>query len=359
MKERMSMLRKCLAGLFALGLLFVAPADARRICPILCSSAGTPSWVLAGAVVDIDFANNRAFGCSLSSCLSITRASNATDLLPSSASGYAYNIYGNNVLAISPTLGLLIFEARTNQLLNSAAPATQTTPSLANGTYTLWVNGSGSAQMSLGTGLGCGTGTATNGTPITFTITSPGTCIVTVVGSLNFEQLELGAFGTSGIITTGAVATRAADTITATGRLLSNLQTDPIWVLAQTSSVQNWAANAVIVASFPAFNRGLLQTNSGASNQLVSFDGTVLTATAGSGNFLGTAKSILTGDGTGRSLVINNGAVATDLGSPGTASTGMSIGALSGTSRFMDGNLTRLTVGKTRLSNAAAQALTQ
>jgi hypothetical protein len=111
----------------------------------------------------MDFANQQYYGCSPTGCLSISRASSGTNLLPSSASGFSYSTLGTNVLRITPTLGLLIEEPRTNQLLNSTAPATLTTGSLANGTYTLWVNGSGSATMSAGTATGCGTGTATNG----------------------------------------------------------------------------------------------------------------------------------------------------------------------------------------------------
>ena len=183
---------------------------------VLLNGSNVPSWVLSGASVDMDFANNRYYGCSLASCLSITRASAKTNLLPSSVSGFAYTTFGNNVLAIDSN-GLLIEESRTNQLLNSTAPATQTTGSLGTGTYTLWVNGSGSAQMSLGTGVGCGVGTATNGTPVNFTITVAGTCIVTVIGSLNAFQLELGTFGTSLVVTAGATGTRAADSVSLSG----------------------------------------------------------------------------------------------------------------------------------------------
>lgn len=329
-----------------------------------CTLVSAQGWLpLAGntPVVNLDFANNAYYGCTtLASCLTITRASNATDLLPSSASGYVYNTYGSNVLAISPGIGLLIFEARTNLLLNSAVPVTQTTASLATGTYTLWVNGSGSATMSAGTGTGCGISTSTNGTPVNFTISVAGTCTVTVAGSLNFFQLEAGAFGTSGIVTAGATATRAADGIVAAGALFTSLQIDPIWVFARTNNIQNWIAGAVIVSSFPSFGRGLLQTNSGGSNQISSFNGGTLTATAGSGNFLGVAKVVLTGDSTGRSLVFNNGTVAFDSGSPGTASTSMSVGSLSGGStRFLDGALNTLSVGKVRLTNSVAKAMTQ
>jgi hypothetical protein len=143
------------------------------------------------------------------------RAAAATDLSPTSASGFPYANFAANQLVRTPNVGALFFMARTNLLLNSTAPATQTTASLANGTYTLWVNGSGSATMSAGTATGCGTGAATQGIPVNFTTSgAAGTCTVTVAGSLNAFQLELGTFGTPLIVTAGATLARAADVVT-------------------------------------------------------------------------------------------------------------------------------------------------
>jgi hypothetical protein len=226
-------MRKLLTFLIALALL--APLHAQSITPQIGGGIGqfdggisvpshVPPWVEPGAAVDLNFSISQYYGCSLSSCLSLTRASSKTNLLPTSASGYAYSTFGSGVLAITSGLGVLIEEARTNQLLNSTAPATQTTASLATGTYTLWVNGSGSATMSSGTGTGCGTGAASQGTVVTFTITVTGTCTVTVAGSLNAFQLELGNVGSSFIVTTGTTATRAADNVAFGGAALSILR---------------------------------------------------------------------------------------------------------------------------------------
>lgn len=184
-----------------------------------------PGWVLGRgfgvpAALDYDFANNRYYeqGVSLctssASCVVVSRGSTGTNLLPTSPAGFAYATFAANTPRIMGGAGLLVEEARTNQLKNSAAPATQTTGSLGTGTYTLWVNGAGSATMSAGTGTGCGSGAATQGSPVNFTITGAGTCTVTVVGSLSAFQLEAGSFGTSFIVTAGATATRAADVVT-------------------------------------------------------------------------------------------------------------------------------------------------
>ncbi len=106
--------------------------------------------------------------------------------------------------------GLLCEEARTNFLLNSTGPATQTV-SLGVGTYTLSVVGSGSCTCAAGTAVGTGFGPATAAVPDTFTLTTAGTVVFTVSGSLSRFQCENGAFATSFIATTGSAATRSAD----------------------------------------------------------------------------------------------------------------------------------------------------
>ena len=104
-------MRKLLTFLVSLGIvsaLFAAPSLAlspqqREIL------FGAPGWVEPGAAIDLDFSNGRYYGGSLTGLLSLSRASSETDLLPQSVSGYAYHTYGNNVLALSPFVGLLIY----------------------------------------------------------------------------------------------------------------------------------------------------------------------------------------------------------------------------------------------------------
>jgi hypothetical protein len=182
------------------------------------AQAGIPSWAFAGSTIDLDFANGRFWGAP-SGNFSIARiGSNATDLLPTSASGASFRTFGPNTFRVTPGLGVLIEESRINFLLNSTAPVTQTTQSLAVGTYTLWVNGSGSATPSAGTATITGPASATNGSPNTFNVTVAGTVNVTVSGSLNAFQLELGGAATlyagSSLVITGAtIGVRAADNI--------------------------------------------------------------------------------------------------------------------------------------------------
>lgn len=139
------------------------------------------------------------------------RTGTATDLLPSSVSGAAYNSFGAN--EIRETAGGILTEAsRQNSALNSATPASQTI-TLATGTFTLWVNGSGSCEVAANTAVGSGFGTATHGNPITFAISSGGTVDLTVTGSLNAFQVENGPFGSSFIETAGTAVTRSLDNL--------------------------------------------------------------------------------------------------------------------------------------------------
>jgi hypothetical protein len=131
--------------------------------------------------------------------------------------------------------GILVEEARTNLLLNSATLSTQTVTTTAvahtlsfYGTGTVTLTGASTAGPLVGTG-------ANNRVTLTFTpIVGP--LLLTVTGSVTLAQVELGAFATSPIITTGAAGTRGADAANQT------LLTIPAATFFQ-GSVDNLAAN--------------------------------------------------------------------------------------------------------------------
>lgn len=204
--------------------------------------------------IDVNFATATYCGDTLANTLNplsrTTTGGSATDLLPTAASGAAYNTFANNTFRITPGVGLLIETTRINYLWNALTPATQTTGSnLANGAHTLWVNGSGSAALSNGTGTGCA-GTATNGTPATFTTSgAAGTCTITVTGSLNAFQLEDGSVGSSLCASSGnANCVRGAETpkINPAGVLYSYLHNLPFTLLVKTTNVQNSLQGGIV-----------------------------------------------------------------------------------------------------------------
>lgn len=179
--------------------------------PALAAPAGAITAKRIGApFYDLNFLSN-----ALPATATIVRASTATDLL-SSASTCSFNSYAAGVVRQNPQNGLLVEEARTNSLLNSGAPATQTTTSLATGYYTLWMIGTGSVTVSAGTATITGAATASQGTPVIFNVTVAGTVTATVSGSPSCFQLENGPGPTSYIPTTASPASRAADQITIT-----------------------------------------------------------------------------------------------------------------------------------------------
>lgn len=278
---------------------------------------GRPGWVMPGASVDLDFANGRYYGGSLDALVSLSRASSATSLLPTSAAAASYLTFASGMPAIVRGLGQLIYEARTNLLLNSTAPVTQTTGSLATGTYTLWVNGSGSAAVSAGTATITGAGTATNGSPVTFVVTVAGTVTVTKTGSLNAFQLELGSFGTPLIATAGASAARAADIPQLIGPALTAalnakaafFQTNGVQFGANVPGLIGWLPGSAF-SWYPTSNQSLLR-NDGLNTATASF---------GTGTAAGTVKTALAMDGAGFSIVSNGGTKATSASAWGIGS---------------------------------------
>ena len=186
-----------------------------------------PLWTRARAVpsLDLRFADNKSLVDAVTgaSLVTFTRASTGTyvgsdGVLQTAATNEAR--FDHNPTT-GESLGLLVEEARTNLLLNSATLSTQsvTVAAAANtlsfyGTGTVTLTGVSTAGPLAGTG-------ANNRVSLTFTPTV-GVLILTVSGSVTNAQLEAGAFPTSYIPTTTATVTRAADVASITGSNFSS-----------------------------------------------------------------------------------------------------------------------------------------
>jgi len=129
--------------------------------------------------------------------------------LPAGQPRFAHNAAGE-------CLGLLIEPARTNLLLNSATLATQSVTVTA-AAHTLSFYGSGTVTLSgAADAVVVGAGVFPGYTTLTFT-PGAGTLTLTVSGTVQFANLELGGFATSWVPTTGAAATRSAESSLFTG----------------------------------------------------------------------------------------------------------------------------------------------
>jgi hypothetical protein len=119
-------------------------------------------------------------------------------------------------------LGVLIENAATNILLNSTTLTTQSVTVIAT-SYTLSFYGTGTIVLSgANVATVVGTGTYPVRTTYTFTPTA-GSLTLTVTGTVTKAQLELNGSATSWINTAATAVTRAADIITGSGLVYTNL----------------------------------------------------------------------------------------------------------------------------------------
>ena len=160
-----------------------------------------------GATLDLSF-----LAATLDPSVTWTRTTGATDGFYTDAAGSGFNNFAANAPRISVANGLLVEGGtRTNYLINSGSPVTLTTGTLPIGTYTLWIVGTGTATSSAGTAVGSGFGVASAGVPNVFTVSTAGTAVVTMAGSLTRFQLENNPYPTSYILTTASTATRTIE----------------------------------------------------------------------------------------------------------------------------------------------------
>jgi hypothetical protein len=251
--------------------------------------------------------------------------------------------------------GLLIEEARTNLVLNSATLVTQSVTVTAVA-HTLSFYGTGTVVLS-GAFVGTlvGSGAFPTRSTLTFTPTA-GVLILTVIGSATQAQLEAGSFATSYIPTTAAAATRAADgafigTLTpwynqAEGTLFATIGYRQVGTVA---SFNNNTGNNRWTTTFSAAALGAAFRNTGGAG--------VISTTTANAAVVGAINKIALAISTGGSVVLNGGTVATNASYAAPPVTQLQIGNQLGAG-YLNGYLRTLTYYPSRLSDAQLRALT-
>jgi hypothetical protein len=214
-------------------------------------------------------------------------------------------------------LGLLIEPAATNLLLNSATLGTQSV-TVTSQPYTLSFYGSGTVTLSgAADALATGSGVYPARTTLTFT-PAAGTLTLTVSGSVQFANLEAGLYASSWVPTTGAAATRAAETATfsgaefakayLSGRGTLHAELQVVGFTGNASAVHLWdnsTANSLRLHNLNATNvRGVLNLG-GNVQALANLSGPAQPGTVYSMAVAYQANNVL--------MCMNGGAVAQDV----------------------------------------------
>ena len=256
-------------------------------------------------------------------------------------------------------LGLLVEEQRTNLLLNSLIDGTNLSTqsvTVAATQYTLSFYGAGQIVLS-GAATATVVGAGAYPTRKTYTFTpSDGSLTLTVTGTVQFANLEAGAFETSYIPTGAASATRAADVVTCTGSAFSqwfNASEGALVVEFVPGSLSNTPA---VLTTYP----GGYGNNQASASTVSWWDGVSNTsatlpvsAPAGASRRMAIAY-----DGSSYALCGNGGSVVTAGRAPWASTpTSVQLGSISG-AQWINGTIKRVRYWRKRLTNAQLQALT-
>ena len=270
----------------------------------------------------------------------------------------------------SPTtlapLGLLIEEARTNLLLNSATLSTQIVTTTAQA-YTLSFYGTGTVTLSGTSTAGplVGTGAFPNRVSLTFTATA-GALTLTVSGTVSNAQFEAGSFATSYIPTAGASVTRSADVATMVGNNFTNWYNQTTGTLAV-----EFDASANGFATYVSASNGTITQNSAHIDndtgimRAVYYSGSALVSALGLSAIgtVGATNKIATAYAVNDFAASRNGGTVATFTSPGAVPVSLTQLNIGADDRLLAANYTSnhiksISYYNTRLTNTLLQAIT-
>ena len=257
--------------------------------------------------------------------------------------------------------GLLIEESRTNSLLNTDLLSTQIVTVTA-AVRTLSFYGTGSVTLSgAHTAVVSGTGAYPTRTTYSFTPTA-GALTLTVTGTVQYAQLEAGAFATSYIPTTTTALTRNADVATMTGTNFSS------WYNATEGTIQAEVINKVgtggnyyyYISDGTTSNAmyGFAAFNNGSVRPLYVYTLGVAQATlVSSVNCIGTYKLAASYKANSFAESVKKTTPTTDLAGTVPTVTQLNIGCAP-TAGQLNGHVAKLNYYSTQLTLAQLQAIT-
>jgi len=302
----------------------------------------------------------------LSSAVTFSRASTATRIGQDGLiQAVAVNTprFDYDPATLSPR-GLLIEEARTNLLLNSpingAALPTQNV-SVTAVPHTISFYGTGTTTLSgAAVAIVIGSGEYPNRQTLTFTPIL-GVLVCTVVGSVQFAQLEVGSFATSFIPTAASPVARSVEIVTMTGGDFSSWYNASEGTLVANFATTQIASNLSAIAAISdstANNEMLIYYTSVNSITRVAVGGAVqasiLNTAVLANNAYRFAFAYKVND---FASSIAGGSVVTDtVGTIPTVSR-LTIGARGASNNQLNGHIRTIAYYRTRLPNSTLQRL--
>jgi hypothetical protein len=341
---------------------------------------GAPSWVTPGSTVDLwmkhslywalgrryavasvpgldAYAFENFEATSIKGLATVTRAGVGTVVQDGSVASVAAGMP-----RVGDT-GILVEEARTNLLLNSATLSTQSVTTAATA-YTLSFKGTGTVTLSGTSTAGplVGTG-ASDIVSLTFTPTV-GTLTCTVSGTVEEANLEAGAFATTYIPTAGASVTRAADDVTISTSLFDFSATaGTVFVEFVKDNVATGAYDRIISLDDGTAANHLEIYNSSGSGATY-FDvkvGGVTQASPNAGTVAAGAISKIAAAWTSNDFAVSLNGANSVLDTTGTVPTGISamvLGAAYNGTVLMGGSIRKVYYYASRLTNAQIEGMT-